>query len=292
MSESNAVPHVFKAIHAVLSELSIDGISKDNKNAQQGYKFRGIDDVLNALSGSLARNNLIILPQVKKREVSERESKGGGALFSVVVETDYIFTSAVDGSQALATVIGEAMDSADKATNKAMSAAYKYMALQTFCIPTEGDNDADGTTHEPRARTQDERPARQVDPQQQRAAEKPEAQQQQKTEHPLLMNLRTLLAKYGPEKAPLFATKTAESMGVKRIEDIPVAQLPQALQKVMDHQKAAKAAKAAAANPAEGTKPAAAKKPAGKKAPLPEPDNTPAPDLQEPDADDGDGIPV
>ena len=41
---------------------------------------------------------------------------------------------------------GEAMDSADKSTNKAMSAAYKYMCLQVFCIPTEGDNDADGTT--------------------------------------------------------------------------------------------------------------------------------------------------
>jgi hypothetical protein len=40
------------------------------------------------------------------------------------------------------------MDSADKATNKAMSAAYKYACLQTFCIPTEGDNDADATTHQ------------------------------------------------------------------------------------------------------------------------------------------------
>jgi len=40
------------------------------------------------------------------------------------------------------------MDSGDKATNKAMSAAYKYMAFQTFAIPTEGDNDADAHTHE------------------------------------------------------------------------------------------------------------------------------------------------
>ena len=45
------------------------------------------------------------------------------------------------------------MDSGDKATNKAMSAAYKYAALQTFCIPTEGDNDADATTHEVKAHT-------------------------------------------------------------------------------------------------------------------------------------------
>jgi hypothetical protein len=56
--------------------------------------------------------------------------------------------SAEDGSKHTARTFGEAMDSGDKATNKAMSAAYKYMAFQTFAIPTEGDNDADNHTHE------------------------------------------------------------------------------------------------------------------------------------------------
>jgi predicted outer membrane protein len=54
----------------------------------------------------------------------------------------------VDGSSHTIKTYGEAMDSADKATNKAMSAAYKYAAIQSFCIPTEGDHDADKTTHE------------------------------------------------------------------------------------------------------------------------------------------------
>ena len=40
------------------------------------------------------------------------------------------------------------MDPSDKPTNKAMSAPYKYLAFQTFAIPTEGDNDADAHTHE------------------------------------------------------------------------------------------------------------------------------------------------
>jgi hypothetical protein len=46
------------------------------------------------------------------------------------------------------------MDSADKSSNKAQSAAYKYAAMQVFCIPTEGDNDADASHHEvePRAK--------------------------------------------------------------------------------------------------------------------------------------------
>ena len=53
-----------------------------------------------------------------------------------------------DSRYGVSKVFGEAMDSGDKATNKAMSAAYKYAAFQAFCIPTEGDNDADKTTHE------------------------------------------------------------------------------------------------------------------------------------------------
>jgi hypothetical protein len=79
--------------------------------------------------------------------VTERTTKSGSALFYVVVGVDFDLVSAVDGSRHTVHVIGEAMDSADKATNKAMSAAYKYMAMQVFCIPTEGDNDADATTH-------------------------------------------------------------------------------------------------------------------------------------------------
>jgi len=59
-----------------------------------------------------------------------------------------------DGSLHTVTMFGEAMDSADKATNKAMSAAYKYACLQAFCIPTEGMMpDADATTPQPLPKT-------------------------------------------------------------------------------------------------------------------------------------------
>jgi hypothetical protein len=65
------------------------------------------------------------------------------------VEAEFDFVAASDGSKHTVKTYGEAMDSGDKATNKAMSAAYKYAAFQAFCIPTEGDNDADATTPEP-----------------------------------------------------------------------------------------------------------------------------------------------
>jgi hypothetical protein len=68
-------------------------------------------------------------------------------LFYITVEAEFDLVSAEDGSKHTARTFGEAMDSGDKGTNKAMSAAYKYMAFQTFAIPTEGDNDADGHTH-------------------------------------------------------------------------------------------------------------------------------------------------
>lgn len=143
----HGVPHVYQAIAEVMSRLAKDGIGKDRRNEQQGYAFRGIDDVYNALAPILADVGLCILPQVKSREVVERTSGNGRSLFYVNVDVDFSFVSTKDGSCHVVSMPGEAMDSGDKATNKAMSAAYKYACLQTFCIPTEGDNDADATTH-------------------------------------------------------------------------------------------------------------------------------------------------
>lgn len=139
---------VYLAIAKVAAALAKDGIGKDRKNQAQGYSFRGIDDVYNALAPILSANGLCILPNVLERTVVERVNKGGTALFYVTVKVEFAFVSAEDGSTHKVTTYGEAMDSGDKATNKAMSAAYKYAAMQAFCIPTEGDNDADATTHE------------------------------------------------------------------------------------------------------------------------------------------------
>lgn len=140
---------VYKSINNIQLALSKVGISKDRTNSQgAGYKFRGIDDVYNALSPLLAEHGLCILPRMLARECAERQSKSGGQLFYVTVEAEFDFVSAEDGSKHTVKTFGEAMDSGDKATNKAMSAAYKYAAFQAFAIPTEGDNDADAQTHQ------------------------------------------------------------------------------------------------------------------------------------------------
>lgn len=145
--------HVYAAIAQVMSEMATVGIGKDRRNEQQGFRFRGIDDVLNALSRQLARAGLCVLPRVISRESVERTNAKGTALFYVTVTVDFDLVAVADGSSHTVRTVGEAMDSGDKASSKAMSAAYKYMAIQTFAIPTEGDNDADATTHEVAART-------------------------------------------------------------------------------------------------------------------------------------------
>ena len=139
---------VYQSISLVSAELAHAGISKDRSNQQQGYKFRGIDDCLNALAPLLSRNNLVILPEVIERETVERQTRQGGALFYVTVKVRFVFVNVEDASRHDVVTYGEAMDSADKATNKAMSAAYKYAVIQAFCIPTEGENDADAVTHD------------------------------------------------------------------------------------------------------------------------------------------------
>ena len=141
---------VYKAINNVQADLSVLGITKDRRNMQgSGYNFRGIDDVYNTIAPLLAKHGLCILPRVLSRECVERVSQKGGALFYVTVDAEFDFVSAEDGSKHIVKTFGEAMDSGDKATNKAMSAAYKYACFQAFSIPTESDNDADAHTHTP-----------------------------------------------------------------------------------------------------------------------------------------------
>jgi len=144
---------VYQAIAAVAAEMAQQGISKDGRNAAQGFSFRGIDSVYNALAPILAKHLLCILPRCIERTVVERTNAKGTALFYVTVHAEFDLVSAEDGSKHTVAMYGEAMDSGDKATSKAMSAAYKYAAFQTFCIPTEETAvDADSESHEVRTR--------------------------------------------------------------------------------------------------------------------------------------------
>jgi len=138
--------NVWRLIADVQAELASKGIGKNQTNTFDKYQFRGIDDVYNALGPILARHGLVVIPQVTGREITERQSQKGGALFHVVMDVTYRFVSAGDGTEASVPVVGEAMDRGDKAINKAMSAAYKLAAFQVFCIPVAGQ-DSEAESH-------------------------------------------------------------------------------------------------------------------------------------------------
>lgn len=164
MTETAKTPAVYAAICSVMRDMSSGGIGKGRRNQAQGFNFRGIDDVHNALSPVLSRHGLAMLPRVTERTMVEGTTKSGAANYVVTVRVEFDLVAAADGSTHTVCTYGEAMDMADKATNKAMSAAYKYAAIQTFCIPVEGQDDADAHTPEPAPRNAPRQPEHRPDP--------------------------------------------------------------------------------------------------------------------------------
>lgn len=135
---------IYQAIIGVMSDIGV--IGKEKKNAQQGFKYRGVDDVMNALQPVMVQHGLFVVPEIIDQKREERQTNRGGNLIYSVCTVRYTFY-AKDGSSVQCVVIGEGMDSGDKATNKAMSIAFKYACFQVFCIPTEEMKDPDAEVH-------------------------------------------------------------------------------------------------------------------------------------------------
>jgi hypothetical protein len=147
-ADPEKVPHVLTAMVAVSAGLAKMGIAKASKNKDQNFMYRGVDDVMNAIAPLLVANKLLIIPRYYDRACEARRTKSGGNIYNVTLRCELNFTSAVDGSVVTSQMWGEGMDSADKATNKAMAIAYKYGVMQGFCIPLEPTADPDSESHE------------------------------------------------------------------------------------------------------------------------------------------------
>lgn len=137
-------------IYEAIADIMKDGyaISKDKKNPQQGFMYRGIDDVMNEFQPRMAARGIFVVPEVLEASREERQSSRGGNLIFSILKVRYTFYAS-DGSSVSAVVIGEGMDSGDKASNKALAVAMKYAMFQVFCIPTEEMQDPDGECQEP-----------------------------------------------------------------------------------------------------------------------------------------------
>lgn len=137
--------NIYESITKIMEE--VPAIGKNQINTQQKFKFRGIDDVMNALQPILAKNKVFIVPEILEQIREERTTKSGSGLIYSICKIRYRFY-AEDGTFIEAITIGEGMDSGDKATNKAMAIAMKYALFQVFCIPTEEMKDPDAETPE------------------------------------------------------------------------------------------------------------------------------------------------
>jgi len=136
---------IFAALSAVMADVS--SVSKDERNTGQGFNFRGIDAVVNAVGPALRKHGVIVVPRVQSCDYSTieiGEKRKATAHVRVIVE--YIFI-AQDGSTISCTTAGEAMDAGDKATAKAMSVAFRIALLQALALPTS-EPDPDASSYE------------------------------------------------------------------------------------------------------------------------------------------------
>lgn len=136
---------IYNKMSQVMKEIGFVG--KNQKNSAQGFKFRGIDDMINALYPALTKHGVFMAPRVTSytqelREVTRSNGKQGvDKHVAMLVEYDFFTT---DGSKVtVGPIAAEGLDSGDKATNKALSAALKYALIQTFSVPTEDMADSD-----------------------------------------------------------------------------------------------------------------------------------------------------
>lgn len=153
MSETNLIYIQMNKIQA-----QADGLTKDQENKMQGFKFRGIDDAYNYLHDIFKAHKVFSVPRVTNREREERVTKKGGVLIYTILDVDYDFI-AEDGSKVTASVVGEAMDSGDKSCAKALSVAHKTALFQITMLPTMLSSDPDEEVHEPMAKIPEQPPA-------------------------------------------------------------------------------------------------------------------------------------
>jgi hypothetical protein len=142
---SSMPPMIYRKMSDVMRE--IGAVGKDQKNTAQGFKFRGIDQFVNALYPALTRHGVFMAPRALRhdQEIKEvvRSNGKSGVDKHVAIMMEYTFY-AEDGSHVtVGPIPAEGLDSGDKATNKALSAALKYALIQTFSIPTEDMAEAD-----------------------------------------------------------------------------------------------------------------------------------------------------
>lgn len=138
---NQAQPSVYQLMSLVMRD--VKNVGKDGFNDHQKYKFRGVDGAIGALAQPLRDHGVFMTP-----EVLDCESEVRGKMNAVRMRVAFHFYGPA-GDRVTAITMGEASDTADKASNKAMSAALKYALIHTFMIPVDASSLDDGDRDHP-----------------------------------------------------------------------------------------------------------------------------------------------
>lgn len=142
-TEKKSAPEIITAVMA-----DVQGLAKKDKNTAQGFNFRGIDAVMNAVGPSLRKHGGFIMPSVDRVEYATAVTAKGSPVNIARVTVSYIvFGQKGSDDFIIGSVSAEAFDSGDKATAKAMSVAYRTFLLQLLCLPTD-EPDPDSYSYE------------------------------------------------------------------------------------------------------------------------------------------------
>jgi hypothetical protein len=137
-------PTVHEAFSAVMAE--VQGIGKNDRNAKQGFNFRGIDATMNTVGPALRKHGVVIVPEALSIESERYTTANGGQMRNATVHMKYtVFGPA--GDSFTGSTYGEAADAGDKAVSKAQSVAYRTFLLQELTVPTQ-ERDPDADAHE------------------------------------------------------------------------------------------------------------------------------------------------
>jgi hypothetical protein len=126
---------IHKAITAVMAAIATTGIAKSQRNAQQGFSYRGIEAAMNELNPLLVANGITVAARYSDLDVSDRVNSKGTSLRFAILKGCFTF-SVDEDSHVVFECYGEAMDSGDKAVTKAQSVAFRTALFQIFVVPT------------------------------------------------------------------------------------------------------------------------------------------------------------
>jgi hypothetical protein len=104
------------------------------------FRFRGIDDVLNAVGPALRRHGVLVMPAKVEASYGRASSAAGGGMRECTATVTYRITGPA-GDSMEAQSIGEGLDTSDKATVKACTQAYRVLLIHALTIPTGLDPD-------------------------------------------------------------------------------------------------------------------------------------------------------